>query len=93
MIFNLTSVVYWRVVSYAKKRQVDIDNVQENARQVTHDYTIGDQFYVEMNNIYHNLIIRNGYRIELMKYLQKVQFESNGKSKRTNKYKTVKDSL
>ena len=32
MIFNLTSVVDWRVVTTAKQRQVDIDNDQENAR-------------------------------------------------------------
>ena len=38
-----------------KQRQVDIDNVQENARQATHDYAIGDQVYVEMIEIYWKL--------------------------------------
>ena len=28
MIFNLTSVVYWQVVTTVNQRQVDIDNVQ-----------------------------------------------------------------
>ena len=37
MLFNLMSVVEWRVLTAANQRQVDIDNVRENARQVTHD--------------------------------------------------------
>ena len=35
--------------------QVDIDNVRENGKQVTHDYAIGNQFYVEMTGIYRKL--------------------------------------
>ena len=46
MIFNLASVIEWRVITALKQRQVDIDNVLENARQVTHDYAIGNQVYV-----------------------------------------------
>ena len=46
MQFNLTSVVDWRVVTASKQQQVDIDNVQENAWRITHDYAIGDQVYV-----------------------------------------------
>ena len=42
ILFNLASGVYWRVVTAAKQRQVDIDNFRENARQVTHDYEIGN---------------------------------------------------
>ena len=38
MLFKLTSVVDWRVVTAVKQRQVDIDNFEENVRQVTHDY-------------------------------------------------------
>ena len=41
MIFNLASAVDWRVITAGKQRQVDIDNSQENATQVTHDYKIG----------------------------------------------------
>ena len=37
MLFNLASVVDWRVVTAVKQRQVDIDNVRENAKRVTHD--------------------------------------------------------
>ena len=52
MLFNLTSVVYWQVVTTATKRQVYIDNVRENARQVKNDYAIRNQVYVEITGIY-----------------------------------------
>ena len=55
MLFNLTSVVDWRVAIAEKQRQVDIDNIRENSRQVTHDYAIGDIVYVEMTGIYRKL--------------------------------------
>ena len=55
MLFNLTSVVDWIVTTSAKQHQVDIDKVRGNAKQVTHDYTIGDRVYVEMTGIYHKL--------------------------------------
>ena len=42
IIFNLASVIYWRVITAAKHRQVDIVNVQENAKRVTHDYAVGN---------------------------------------------------
>ena len=38
-----------------KQRQLDIDNVRENSRQVTHDYSIVNQVYVEINGIYNKL--------------------------------------
>ena len=37
VLFNLASVVYWQVVTAANQRQVEINNVRENARKVTHD--------------------------------------------------------
>ena len=46
MLFKLTPVVDWRVVTAARQRQVDIDNDRENARRATHDYTIGDRVYL-----------------------------------------------
>ena len=55
MLFDLVSVVDWLVGTAAKKRQVDIDNVRENARQVTHDYSRGGQVYVEMTGVYRKL--------------------------------------
>ena len=58
MLYNLASVVDWRVVTYAKQRQVDIDNVRENSKRVTYDYAIGDLVYVEMTGIYRKLDYR-----------------------------------
>ena len=55
MVFNLASVVDWRSATAAKQHQFDIDNVRENAKRVTHDYTIGDQVYIEMTGIYRKL--------------------------------------
>ena len=55
MLFNLASVVYWRVVTAAKKHQVDIDNVMETAKWVMYDYAIDDRFYVEMVGIWGKL--------------------------------------
>ena len=42
MILNLMSVLNWRFITSGKQQQLDIDNVQENTRQVTHDYTVCD---------------------------------------------------
>ena len=44
---------------------MDIDNLWENSRRVTHDYTVGDLVYVEMTDIYHTLYYKKQgtYRI------------------------------
>ena len=52
IILNLTSVVDRQVITAGKQRQVGIDNVQENARRVMYDYTIGNLVYVEISGIY-----------------------------------------
>ena len=41
--------IYNRV---GKQRLVDIDNLHEKAKQVKHDYAIGNLVYVEMTGIY-----------------------------------------
>ena len=51
ILFNLASVIDWKVSIAAKQRQVDVDNVRKNAKQVTHDYAIGNRVYVEMTGI------------------------------------------
>ena len=55
MIFNRASVLDWRVLTAVNQQQVDIDNVQEKDRLVTHDYAIHDQVYVKMTGIYRKL--------------------------------------
>ena len=63
MWFNLSSVVEWRVATFAKQRQVDIDNVIENDKRVTHEYAIGNWAYVEMTGIYQKIDYKNRDRI------------------------------
>ena len=58
LLSNLGSVVDWKVVTAANQRQVDIDNVRENAKRVTFDYAIGNRVYVEMTGIYRKLDYR-----------------------------------
>ena len=55
VLFNFASVNDRKVATAAKQSQVDIDNVIENAKRVTHDYAIGDRVYVEMTGIYRKL--------------------------------------
>ena len=55
VLSNLAPVVDWRVVTAKNQRQVDIDNVKENARKITHDYKIGYQLYVKMSGIYRKI--------------------------------------
>ena len=52
---TLEYIIEWQVITAEKKRQLDIDNVKENAKRVTHDYTKGDRFNVEMTGIYRKL--------------------------------------
>ena len=65
MFFNLASVVDWWDVTAAKQCQLDIDNVREKVKWFTHDYTIGDQVYVDITGIYCKLDYRKQgpYRI------------------------------
>ena len=51
ILFNLASVFNWRVATTENQCQVDIDNNRENDKQVTHEYAIDDQVYVEMTGI------------------------------------------
>ena len=59
LLFNLTSIIDWRVVTTSKQRQVNIDGVREKSRQVRHKYTIGNLFYVKNAVIYHQLNYNN----------------------------------
>ena len=54
-VFNITSVVVWRIINTGKQQQVDIDNVKENNRRVMHDYTVGNLVYAETTGTYHRL--------------------------------------
>ena len=55
MLFKITSVVEWLVVTASKQRQVEIYKFRENGRLVMHDYAIGNLLYVEITRIYQKL--------------------------------------
>ena len=78
MVFNLTSVVYWQVVTDAKQRQVDIDIFREIAMQVTHEYAIGNWVYVEMTGIYRKPHYTKQKQYRITEVSQTVQFKFNG---------------
>ena len=52
MIFNLASVIDWRVITNGKQQQLETDNMRENARQVTNEYAIEDPVHGDMTGIY-----------------------------------------
>ena len=51
IIFNLASVVDWRVITAKKHRQVKTDNVCKNNNQVSDYYVVGDLIYMDMTGI------------------------------------------
>ena len=57
MLFNLASVVDWRVVTSVKQRQLDIDNVREISKQVICD-SLG--VFSDIINVYLTLLC-SGY--------------------------------
>ena len=57
MIFNLSTVIDWRAITLHKQKQVDRDNLRENARRITHDYAEQDTVYVNPDGINQNWTI------------------------------------
>jgi len=51
MIFNLSSVVDWRAITLRKQKQVDRDNLRENAKRISYDYAVGNQIYIKQEGI------------------------------------------
>ena len=86
MWFNLASVIDWGVATAANQHQVDIDNVRENAKWVTHDYAKDDQFYAERNGIYRKLDYEKQvpYRITEVFTNVKVRFQQRQVNKLIN---------
>ena len=54
-ILKLVPVIEWQFITAGKHQKVDIDNVWENARRVTHDYAIDNIVYMLINGIYQKL--------------------------------------
>ena len=45
----------WQAISRRKQQQVDKDNVRENSKRVSHDYSIGDKVLVIKDGHYRKL--------------------------------------
>ena len=58
MLFNITSLIYWRVVTARNQKQFDIDISCENSRRVRHYYAVGNLMYVEKTDIYQNIYLQ-----------------------------------
>ena len=70
---------------------MDIDNVQESARQVTHDYEIGDLVYVEITGIYCEVYYKKNGPYRMTEVFTNGTFIfQRGQVKQTHKYKTFK---
>ena len=72
MIFNLASIVDWRVITARNHLQVEINNVLKNAKRVIFDYAMGNLVYLYKTRIYHR-IYYNKYGPYIIK-----QFFKNG---------------
>ena len=59
MLFNLTSLLDWHVVTAREQRQVNIDNDREDFIRVSHEYAVDDLVYVEKTDIYCNIDNKN----------------------------------
>ena len=59
VLFNLTTISDWRVVTVRKHRKVDIDNFHGKEKQVRCDYAIGNLVYVKNTCIYLKLDYKN----------------------------------
>ena len=78
MLFNLMSLVYWRVVTARKQRKIYIGSSHGNTRQVRHECIVGDLVYVDKMGIYHNTQNKNNEPYRITKFKKMAQYESRG---------------
>ena len=55
MIFNLKSLINWKVVSARKQQTVDRSNLRENSKRVDFDYEVGQKAYIKKEKPYRKL--------------------------------------
>ena len=93
MLFNLTSVIDWQVVTTENQQQVDIDKAQQNSMRVTHDYKRCNQVYAEMTGIHRKLYRKKQgpYKITEVFTNSTVRVQQGQANKQ--KHNTVKASL
>jgi hypothetical protein len=55
MIFNMKTLIDWRMITACKQKQVIKDNLRENKGQIDHQYSVGDKVYLHPTGIQHKL--------------------------------------
>ena len=55
MIFNLKSLINWKVVSARKQQTVDKANLRENSKRIDFDYEVGQKAYIVRDKPYRKL--------------------------------------
>ena len=45
MLFNITKVINWKLITERKRLQVQKDNSRENSKRIPHEYKVGDQVF------------------------------------------------
>lgn len=43
MLFNMSKVINWKIITENKRKQIARDNNRENARRIAHSYSVGDE--------------------------------------------------
>ena len=45
MLFNITKVIDWKLITERKVKQVQKDNNRENSKRIPHEYSVGDKVF------------------------------------------------
>ena len=45
MLFNITKVIDWKLITQNKIKQVRKDNARENSKRIPHKYKVGDRVF------------------------------------------------
>ena len=69
MIFNLISLINWKVVSARKQQTVDKANVHENSKRIDFDYKVGLKAYIVHDKPIVNTMVPNKAHFKLLLYI------------------------
>ena len=93
MLFNLSQIIYWIVLSKAKQQQVYNDILHENTKKLSHDYMLEDIVYFDKTGIYHTLDYKNGSIYNNIILHKKYSSLSMIQNKVINKHKSYREPL
>jgi len=52
MLFNLNTIIDWKLISAKKQKQVDYDNLRENRKRIDYDYSVGEKVYINRKGVF-----------------------------------------